>query len=356
MRIVLAVSVALLVAGPVFGQQKSDEDFCAGTDGTSDQRIAACTRAITSGRLNNDNLAAAFYNRGIEWGERRDFDRAISDYSEALRLKPQYTEAHNNRGEAWRNKSEFDRAIADYDEAIRLNPGYWIAFSNRGIAWRNKGDYNRAIADYSEAIRLNPQYAVAYNNRGIAWRNKGDHDRAIADYNEALRIDPQYVLAYNNRGVAWRDKREYDKALADYSEALRLNPAYALAYQNRGNAYGDRGDKAHAIADYEAALRLDSRNPSRFNGIAWRLATSRDDKVRDGPRAVEFATKACELTAWTVGDHLDTLAAAYAEAGKFAEAVRWEEKALEDPGFARSSGDDARKRLAEYRAGTPHRE
>jgi len=78
--------------------------------------------------------------------------------------------------------------------------------------------------------------------------------------------------------------------------------------------------------------------------------------VRNGKRAVEYATKACELTAWKVGDHLDTLVAAYAEAGQFSDAVRWEEKALEDPAFAKSDGTDARARLELYRAGKPFRE
>jgi tetratricopeptide (TPR) repeat protein len=354
-RRLLAFLATLALAFPAFGQ-KSDEDFCAGTDGTADERIAACTRAITSGALSGDRLGAAFYNRGIEWGDRRDFDRAISDYSEAVRLKPNYPEAFNNRGEAYRNKGDFDRALADYNEALRLNPGYWIAYSNRGIVWRTRGDYDRAIADYNEAIRLNPQYAIAYNNRGIAWRNKGDNDRAIADYNEALRLNPRYELAYNNRGVAWRDKRDYDRAIADYTEAIRLNPQYALAYQNRGHAFGDKGERTRALADYDMALRLEPKNPVRFNAIAWRLATARNDQVRDGRLAVEYATQACELTAWKVGDHMDTLAAAYAEAGRFEDAVRWEEKALQDPEFARSSGAAGRARLNLYRSHQPHRE
>jgi tetratricopeptide (TPR) repeat protein len=76
-------------------------------------------------------------------------------------------------GIAWSHKRDFDRAIADYNQALSNNPQYAEAYSNRGFAWLNKLDYDRAIADYTQALRINPQLAGAYNNRGIAWGNKG---------------------------------------------------------------------------------------------------------------------------------------------------------------------------------------
>ena len=113
---------------------------------------------------------------------------------------PKDAAGYNRRGIAWSEKRDYDRAIADYTEALRLNPKYHFAYYNRGIAWRNKGDADRAIADYSEALRLHPAYADAYNNRGIAWASKRDYDRAIADYGEALRLNPKDAKALNNRG------------------------------------------------------------------------------------------------------------------------------------------------------------
>jgi tetratricopeptide (TPR) repeat protein len=81
--------------------------------------------------------------------------------------------SYNNRGVAWAGKGEFDKAIADYTEAIRLDPKYAAAFYNRGMAWDDKGDNDKAIADYTEAIRLDPKLAAAYNNRGMAWEGRG---------------------------------------------------------------------------------------------------------------------------------------------------------------------------------------
>ncbi len=298
--------------------------------------------------------AAGYNKRGIAWSEKRDYDRAIADYTEALRLNPQYHFAYYNRGIAWRNKGDADRAIADYSEALRLNPKYADAYNNRGIAWASKRDYERAIADYGEALRLNPKDAKALNNRGYAWASKGDYERAMTDYNEALRLDPQYALAYYNRGNAWRSKRDYERAIADYSEALRINPQYALAYANRGHSWVDKGDYNRAIADYNEALRLNPQNAGIHNSAAWLLATAPVAAVRNGARAVELARKAADLSKSKDADILDTLAAAYAEAANFSEAVRWQEKALEFPEFAKDQGDAARKRLERYRKGQPY--
>src|SRR5204862_543460 len=86
-----------------------------------------------------------------------------------------------SQGDTSFDNRDYDRAIADFSEAIRLIPKNATAFNGRGKAYANKRDYDRAIADYSEAIRLDPKYVFAFNNRGNAYRNKGDTDRAIAD-------------------------------------------------------------------------------------------------------------------------------------------------------------------------------
>ena len=345
-------AVRASVMAVVFLGSCGDAHYCAERAGSADERVAACTRAIAS---ESKELAKIFSNRGMHWSDKRDHDRAIADYNEAIRLNPLYANAYNNRGNAWRDKREYDRAIADFDDAIRLDPQDAKPYNNRGNAWRDKREYDRAIADYNEAIRLNPQESVAYNNRGEAWRDKREYDRAIADHNEAIRLNPQYADAYNNRGIAWRNKGEYDRAIADYDEAIRLDPQYASAYANRGIAWRNKREYDRAIADYSEAIRLEP-NASRFNGIAWTFAVANDEKLRDGKQALDYARRACELTSWTNANYLDTLAAAYAATGDFAQAVQWQEKALNDPQFEKDSGEAARKRLELYRAGKPYRE
>src|SRR6516162_1111660 len=166
-----------------------DRETCAKAWG--DTAIAACTRAIGSPRFKDRDLVRLYYNRGIEYDEKRDYDRAIADYNEVIHLDPIYAKAYCDRGNAWRNKGDLDRAIADYNEAIRLDPKDAAYYNNRGNAWRNKGDLDRAIADYNEAIRLDPKDAGCYKNRGVANLYAGSLSKALADLNQASELKPK---------------------------------------------------------------------------------------------------------------------------------------------------------------------
>lgn len=150
------------------------------------------------------------------------FDKAIADYSQAIKLNPKYTVAYYNRGYTYYNKGEFDKAIADFNQAIELDIKYTIAYNNRGDVYNNKKEYDKAIADFNNAIKLDPKFANAYKKRGDVYYNQGDFDKAITDYSKAIELDPKYTIAYNNRGYAYTNKGEFDKAIADYNQSIKL--------------------------------------------------------------------------------------------------------------------------------------
>ncbi|GHV49664.1 hypothetical protein AGMMS49579_02340 [Spirochaetia bacterium] len=154
---------------------------------------------IDTGDLEEKVAASKFFDNDYYNG---DYDRAIADYTQAIKLDPKDATAYNNRGYAYYNKNDYDRAFADYTQAIKLDPKDATAYNNRGYIYLSKNDYDRAIADYTEVIRLAPNYAWAYNNRGYAYYNKNDYDRAIADYEAALQINPNFTLARNNLQIA----------------------------------------------------------------------------------------------------------------------------------------------------------
>ena len=168
--------------------------------------------------------AGDWLDEGIKLASQSRFTEAIEAFNQALKLDSDLSAAYVQRGMALfasvsriisieenfagfttttqvgkilseQEKAVMDRAIADYTQAIRLDPNDAFAYNNRGITYKNKGDYDRAIADYTQALRLDPNDAAVYNNRGVAYADKGHLDRAIADYTQALQLDPNHASA-----------------------------------------------------------------------------------------------------------------------------------------------------------------
>ena len=146
------VKSGIRVVRPV---SRRDEEDCTRSSEPATV-IAACTRLIESGQFTARNLAIFHYDRGIAHKNKKDFDQALNDYSEAIRLDPNYAHAYLNRGVLLADKRELDRAMVDFAAAIRLDPKEKLGYMNRAAAYKIKGDWDRAIADYSEAIRLDP--------------------------------------------------------------------------------------------------------------------------------------------------------------------------------------------------------
>jgi tetratricopeptide (TPR) repeat protein len=241
----------------------------------------------------NPNYADVYRDRGLAYYYLKQYERAIEDYNKALELNPEYTLAYNNRGIAYRELKQYEKAIEDYNKALELNPEYASAYNNRGIAFRNLKQYEKAIEDYNKAIELNPEYALAYNNRGLAYYYLKQYERAIEDYNKALELNPEYALAYNNRGNAYRDLKQYEKAIEDYNKALELNPEYTLAYNNRGIAFRNLKQYEKAIEDYNKAIELNPEYASAYNnrGNAYRDLKQYEKAIEDYTKAIELDPK-----------------------------------------------------------------
>jgi tetratricopeptide (TPR) repeat protein len=228
--------------------------------------------------------------------------------------------------------------LSDLNEAIRLKPNKPNCYVGRGLAWFMKGEYDRAISDYDEVLKHDPNCVHAYLYRANAQRAKGQYDKAIADYEQSLQLAEESRdrgIAYKNRGLARQAQGEYDKAVSDYDqaisayeEAIQQDPADSGGYVCRGDAYFAKADFAQAASDFDHAVQCDARSAVARNARAWFAATCAEVKYRDGTKAVQDATRACELTSWNDIEFLSTLAAAYAERGDFSSAITWQEKAI----------------------------
>jgi tetratricopeptide (TPR) repeat protein len=185
--------------------------------------------------------------------DQRNYDGAIQELNEAIKLDPNMAEAYAYRARAYSGNNN-DQAISDANKAIQLNPRLAMGYLARGTAYYYKKDYDRAIAEYTEAIRIDPNYVNAYYNRGsLYFFNKNDNDKAIADYTEVIRLDPNNANVYNNRGIAYYNKKEYNRALADFEAAIKIDP-------NNSNAK-DNLAKVKPLATQESPKKYD---PSKF--------------------------------------------------------------------------------------------
>ena len=241
---------------------------------TGDVAIAACTRLIESGEFTGNGLAAIYFNRGVTWYEMGNYDRAIQDYNEAIKLNPNFEQAFFNRGNAFDEHEQFDRAIQDYDRAIALKPDYAKAFNNRGISFTKKGQYDRAIQDYDQAIKLEPEYAEALNNRGTAYFGKREYDHAIQDYEEAIKLNPSFAQAFYNRGVTKLTSGDTDGGNADIDAAKRINPAIVRQPKRRLDTLGLRPQQRNDEC-YRRTHSSQHRRPSVGREVQGQRAENR---------------------------------------------------------------------------------
>jgi tetratricopeptide (TPR) repeat protein len=298
------VARALIVAAPVVAQtpqasqQSQDWAWCKGNQesGVSvDRQIQGCIALMQTKGLSPAELATAYNARGVAYYQSGEYETAIQDIEQAIRIYPKLAKAYYNRGIIDRAKGALDKALADFSDAIRLDPKYVMSFNNRGLVYDAKGDYDRAIADFSEAIRLDPKYVFALNNRGLVYEVKTDYDHAIADFSEAIRLDPKYLDAFYNRSLAYRSKGNVDRASADYQQVLQLNPSLAPVLPQTTEQTG----KAEPVQkpSRQARHRHRSRRtrvasslpcPCRQNLLVWEPAASGYVRISDrgaSPRA-----------------------------------------------------------------------
>jgi len=295
-----------------------------------------------------NNLGNALASQGM-------FEQAISHYSEALRLKPEDAEAHSNLANVLARKGKFKEAIDHYSQALQIKPENFEVHYNLGVILADQGKFDEAIDHYSQALRLKPEDAEAHYNLGNALASQGKFKEAIAHYSEALRLKPNYANAHTKLAVALAENGRVQEAIDHYYEALRIEPNSSLTHLQLASVLARQGQAKQAIEHYQEALRLDPDSTIVLNNLAWILATNGRSNFRDGARAVQLAEKACTLSGYKNAVFLDTLAAAYAEGGRFHEALQTAQKAVE---LALAKGrpelaKDIEKRMQLYQAGKP---
>ncbi|MBR0756989.1 caspase family protein [Bradyrhizobium jicamae] len=265
-----AVFVAVLWSAPSLAQGKQTlATLCTTDTSPADQMIDACSKIIALKAFSGEKLATVYFWRAVGWNKKGNYSQVIVDTTESIKLVPNIP-SYNLRGSAYFDKGEYDIAIADFNDALRMGPTGSIVLHNRGNAYRRKGEYAKAIADYDASIKAGPPSAFTSQNRGIAKQALGDLDGALDDINQAIRIEPTLAQPLINRAVIWRAKGDVDRAISDTTEAIRLAKAkqqptnimtppgsvLISAYSQRGLSYEAKGDVEHAKQDYATTLDI----------------------------------------------------------------------------------------------------
>jgi tetratricopeptide (TPR) repeat protein len=319
--------------------------------GEVDEAIAQYQKAL---QITPDS-AEAHNNLGNALFQKGSVDEAIAHYQKALQINSDFVGAHNNLGNALLQKGRVDEAITHFQKALQINPDNVEAHNSLGNALLKKGNVDEAIVHYQKALQINPDSMEAHYNLGNAFRQKGRIDKAIVHYQKALQINPDYAEAHNNLGSAFLQMGRMDEAIIQYQTALRIKPDYAEAHNNLGNAFRQMGRMDEAIVHYQKALQIKPDYPGALNNLARVLATCPQASLRNGNKAVELAQRANQLTGDGNPVVLGTLAAAYAEAGRFPEAVKTAQRALQlaERQSNTALADAIRSQLKLYQAGIP---
>jgi tetratricopeptide (TPR) repeat protein len=254
-------------------------------------------------------------------------------------------------------QGKLEQAEKAYRRAVEMAPGNADTHNELGFLLARQGRLDEAVIHLERALQVKPDLAETRVNLARIFLRQGKTAEAVAQLEKALEIKPDLVETHINMGQILVRQGRYDKAAAHFKEALKVRPDLANIQAELGRILLRRGRLEEAATHLKKALRIEPDRIEAINNLAWILATHEDERVRKPEEALRLAERACELTQYKSPQMLDTLAVAYAAAGRFSEAAGTAENAME---LARASGqkqlaDVIRSHLLLFEAGEPYR-
>jgi tetratricopeptide (TPR) repeat protein len=315
----------------------------------------ACYRAAVQIR---PSFAEAWNGLGCALANSGRYAEAVTNYETAVHLSPGHIKARDNLAAALAACGRIEEAKAQCREAARVDPGAAEPHSNLAALLARQGRWEQAVTEYRLALDRDPSLLDARCGLAGALAKAGKPEEGMRELSNLLELQPTHRLARLQLGSILARQGKTDQAVAEFSELLHSNPDDAEAHYHLGLALSAQGKPREALAHYRAALKTRPEYLEALNNLAWLLATQPDPQLRDGTEAVRLSERACQLTDYKQALMLGTLGAAYAEAGRFPEAIEAAHKAK---ALAEQENDNEvaamnAKLLAFYLARQPYRE
>jgi tetratricopeptide (TPR) repeat protein len=300
--------------------------------------------------LAQNNLGVILLNQGKT-------DEATRHLKMAVDIQPDFAEGQYDLGMALSQQGAVVQAIAHYRMALAIHSDFAEARNNLGIALVQQGEMLEGIAQLQKALEIKPNYSTARKNLGLALLRKGDLDGAMACLERTTALPPDPAQKWYHLGNGLLQERRFLEAIVCYRQALSISPRFADAWAYLGLACFQNGQTKESVESWQKALDINPLQPEVQNNMATVLATASDASLRDGPKAVALGEQANQATGGGNPRILSTLAAAYAEAGRYDEATATARKALI---LAEAQKDDKLARALQeeiqlYKAGHPMR-
>ena len=302
------------------------------------------------------------YDRAMFFQKRKRYDEAIAAWRQVLETDPEDVAANRNlsaallaagRPEQAATQSRKTREV-ELHKAVEDHPGNPAPHNELGVLLLDRGRPDDALAEFQKAVDLEAGSAAAHANLGRALAAKGESERARVEFERAIQLQPGYAPAHYQLGVELAGEGRMVEAIGQWREAVNSDPAYPQAQEALAGALYAQGETAEALAHWRAVIDLTPTDAAALRQAAWILATSSQASLRNGQEALALAVRAAEVSGTQDAEVLDTLAAAYAESGRFTDAVLTARRAL---ALAPAKlAESLRRRIAGYEAGSAFRD
>ncbi len=257
------------------------------------------------------------------------YEEALAQADKVIESNPQLVAPYKLKAQIHKASKQVKEAIADLDKALQFEPQDLETLLMRAEMYESIRDFDRARADVEQVLQQRPGLPDAILQRASIFSTQKKFGLALADLNNLLKQDPKNVPLRIHISQLYLSGGWPRKSIEVCTAILKDEPSTWLAFRGRADGYLAIGKHAEAIADFEAALKIVPDNSGVLNNFAWVLATTPNDKLRNGKRAIELGTLACEATNFKESHILSTLAAGFAETGDFETAIKWSRQSVE---------------------------